>query len=43
MEGKTLKGVFHSMSKVGTYGEDSHRPWYGSDIVVDSWLGFLVD
>jgi len=43
VDAQTLPGVFHSMSKVGTYGEASKRPWYGSDEVVDSWLSFLVE
>ena len=36
-------GVFHSMSaKVGTYDEDSGEVWYGSESVVDAWLGELL-
>ena len=37
-----LEGVFHSMSKVGTYDEDSRECWYGSDEVVDVWLQRLA-
>jgi len=37
-----LDGVFHSMSKVGTYDEDSRECWYGSDEVVDAWLQRLA-
>jgi pimeloyl-ACP methyl ester carboxylesterase len=37
-----LEGVFHSMSKVGTYDEDSRECWYGSDEVVDAWLQRLA-
>lgn len=37
-----LDGVFHSMSKVGTYDEDSGEVWYGSESVVDAWLGELL-
>lgn len=37
-----LQGVFHSMSRVGTYSEASEYNWYGSDAVVDAWLLELV-
>lgn len=37
-----LEGVFHSMSRVGTYGQPAERPWYGSDAVVDAWAQFLL-
>ena len=33
-----LDGVWHSMSKVGTFDEESGVVWYGSDAVVDHWL-----
>lgn len=38
-----LDGVWHSMSRLGTYGEASVAPWYGSAEVVDWWLAELVD
>ena len=38
----SVEGVFHSMSKVGTYAEDSNEAWYGSDEVVDLWLKELT-
>ncbi|GIL87480.1 hypothetical protein Vretimale_1625 [Volvox reticuliferus] len=38
-----LDGVFHSMSKIGTFDEDSGQVWYGSEDVLDCWLGPLVD
>jgi hypothetical protein len=38
----TIDGVFHSMSKVGTYDESAAESWYGSDDVVDVWLDALV-
>ncbi|KAK9821764.1 hypothetical protein WJX81_006068 [Elliptochloris bilobata] len=37
-----LEGVYHSTSRVGTYGQPAERPWYGSDTVVDAWAQFLV-
>lgn len=37
-----LQGVFHSMSRVGTYSEASDYQWYGSDAVVDAWLHEVV-
>ena len=37
-----LDGVFHSMSRVGTFDEDSGIPWYGSEAVVDNWAGALL-
>lgn len=37
-----LPGVFHSMSRLGTYSEASEYPWYGSSQVVDRWLSPLV-
>ena len=37
-ENLVIDGVFHSMSKLGTYGEESGYVWYGSDAVVDLWL-----
>ena len=45
VEGATnivLDGVFHSMSKIGTYDTESENVWYGSDAVVDLWLGELA-
>jgi pimeloyl-ACP methyl ester carboxylesterase len=36
-----LDGVWHSMSKVGTFDEASNVVWYGSDAVVDWWLPAL--
>ena len=38
-----LEGVFHSMSRVGTYGQASEGPWYGSEPVVDAWARYLLD
>ncbi|GFR39938.1 hypothetical protein Agub_g15 [Astrephomene gubernaculifera] len=37
-----LDGVFHSMSKIGTFDEESGVVWYGSEDVLDCWLGPLV-
>ena len=37
-----LEGVYHSMSRVGTFDEPSGLPWYGSEEVVDAWAGHLV-
>jgi hypothetical protein len=37
-----LDGVWHSMSKVGTFSTDSLQVWYGSDAVVDAWLWALT-
>ncbi|CAG9462973.1 unnamed protein product [Pedinophyceae sp. YPF-701] len=34
-----LDGVFHSMSRVGTFEEGTSNRWYGSEDVIDSWLG----
>ena len=39
----SVDGVFHSMSRVGTYDTDSKEAWYGSEQVVDLWLKELVD
>jgi pimeloyl-ACP methyl ester carboxylesterase len=36
-----LDGVWHSMSKVGTFDEASNVVWYGSDAVCDWWLQAL--
>jgi len=41
--GVLLDGVFHSMSRVGGYGEEATVPWYGSARVVDAWLSVVVD
>lgn len=38
-----LDGVWHSVSRVGTFDEDSRLAWYGSDSVVDAWLTLLVE
>ncbi|GLC46697.1 hypothetical protein PLESTB_001353700 [Pleodorina starrii] len=38
-----LDGVFHSMSKIGTFEEESGVVWYGSEDVLDCWLGPLVE
>lgn len=38
-----LDGVFHSMSRIGTFGEKAERPWYGSCAAIDAWLSCLVD
>ena len=38
-----LDGVFHSMSRVGGYGEEAVVPWYGSGRVLDAWLGIVVE
>lgn len=37
-----LDGVWHSMSRVGTFEEKSAYVWYGSDGVVDEWLKELA-
>lgn len=36
-----LEGVFHSMSKIGSYEERGEVPWYGAEAVVDTWLSRL--
>ena len=36
-----LDGVWHSMSKVGTFDQASNVVWYGSDAVCDHWLHAL--
>jgi hypothetical protein len=41
-ENVVVDGCFHSMSRVGTYDEDSGEVWYGSEEVVDVWLGALL-
>ena len=33
-----LPGVWHSVSRVGTFSEDAGLAWYGTDSVVDAWL-----
>lgn len=38
----TLEGVFHSISRSGTFADCSQLVWYGSEDVVDSWLHALV-
>ncbi|GAX79510.1 hypothetical protein CEUSTIGMA_g6951.t1 [Chlamydomonas eustigma] len=37
-----LEGVWHSMSRIGTFEEPSGRVWYGSEEVLDSWLWLLT-
>lgn len=37
-----LQGVFHSMSRIGTFDEQGQPAWYGSDEVVDHWLCHLA-
>ena len=37
-----LEGVWHSMSRVGTFEKKSSQVWYGSEDVVDQWLKELV-
>ncbi|KXZ45266.1 hypothetical protein GPECTOR_56g362 [Gonium pectorale] len=37
-----LDGVYHSMSRIGTFDEESGVVWYGSEDVLDCWLGPLV-
>ncbi|MEW5308207.1 MAG: hypothetical protein WDW38_000183 [Sanguina aurantia] len=37
-----LDGVYHSMSKIGTFEESSSVVWYGSDDVIDHWLHVLL-
>jgi len=37
-----IDGVFHSMSQVGTFDGPSKDVWYGSEEVVDLWLGALA-
>lgn len=38
-----LDGVWHSMSRIGTFEEsDVDVVWYGSEAVVDEWLWTLV-
>ena len=38
----TLEGVFHSISKEGTFADASQLVWYGSDEVIDAWLPSLL-
>lgn len=38
-----LPGVWHSVSRVGTFDEASGVSWYGSAEVVDEWLAPLVE
>ncbi|KAL0041507.1 hypothetical protein WJX79_005714 [Trebouxia sp. C0005] len=37
-----LDGVFHSISKKGTFAGRSQLVWYGSDDVIDAWLHALL-
>lgn len=37
-----LEGVFHSISRKGTFADCSKLVWYGSDDVVDAWLLALL-
>jgi len=41
-ESVVFEGVWHSMSRVGTFDEDSGLVWYGSESVVDAWLSPMV-
>jgi len=38
-----LDGIFHSMSRPGTFDEGTDNFWYGSDEVLDAWLPWLGD
>uniref|UniRef100_A0A7S3QUW5 Uncharacterized protein n=1 Tax=Dunaliella tertiolecta TaxID=3047 RepID=A0A7S3QUW5_DUNTE len=38
-----IPGVWHSMSRVGTFEEESGVVWYGSDSVVDTWLSAYLE
>ena len=38
-----LDGVYHSMSRIGTFDERGQPLWYGSDAVVDHWLWHLAE
>ena len=38
----TLEGVFHSISRQGTFADASNLVWYGSDDVLDAWLPALL-
>jgi len=38
-----LDGVMHSMSRVGTFDEESELAWYGSESVLDTWLHAVHD
>ncbi|KAG2487577.1 hypothetical protein HYH03_013856 [Edaphochlamys debaryana] len=38
-----LDGVYHSMSKIGTFEKESGVVWYGSEDVLDCWLAPLVE
>ena len=37
-----LEGVFHSISKKGTFADRSKLVWYGSDDGIDAWLHALL-
>ena len=37
-----LDGVYHSMSQVGSFSQPSGHVWYGSEDVIDTWLGQVV-
>ena len=37
-----LQGVFHSISRKGSFADKSKLVWYGSDEVVDAWLPALL-
>ncbi len=38
-----LPGVWHSMSRIGTFEGESEVPWYGSEGVLDAWLAAYVE
>ena len=38
----TLEGVFHSISRSGTFADCNKLVWYGSEDVVDTWLHALA-
>jgi len=40
-ENIVIGGVFHSMSQIGTFEEESPFVWYGSEKVVDLWAKYL--
>lgn len=37
-----LEGVFHSISRNGSFADCSNLVWYGSENVVDAWLHALL-
>ncbi|KAF5834129.1 hypothetical protein DUNSADRAFT_9289 [Dunaliella salina] len=38
-----IPGVWHSMSRIGTFEDESGVVWYGSDSVVDTWLSAYLE